>query len=92
MAKKETAEESAKALKQQTQSTLTMAKQVAVAEIRASAAAAGVGIVALSATYNMIHPDPAVRADGLRQLGVMLGAARARGRVGDTLHRQPRRR
>lgn len=36
MAKKQTAEESAKALKQQTQSTLTMAKQVAVAEIRAS--------------------------------------------------------
>lgn len=48
-----------------------------LAEIRAAAAASGVGIVALSATYNMIHPDPAVRVDGLRRLGVMLAAARA---------------
>lgn len=49
--------------------------EAVLAEIRASAAAAGVGIVALSATYNMIHPDPAVRADGLRRLEVMLAAA-----------------
>lgn len=50
-----------------------------LAGIRAATAASGVDIVALSATYNMIHPDPAVRTDGLRQLGVMLGAARALG-------------
>ena len=30
----------------------------ALAEIRAAAAASGVAIVALSGTYNMIHPDP----------------------------------
>ena len=42
----------------------------------AAAKASGVAIVALSGTYNMIHPDPTVRADGLRRLGVMLAAAR----------------
>ena len=52
-------------------------EEAVLAEIRASAAAAGVGIVALSATYNMIHPDPIVRMDGLLRLGVMLAAARA---------------
>jgi sugar phosphate isomerase/epimerase len=35
----------------------------------------GVEISALSATYNMIHPDKAVRADGLVRLGVVIRAA-----------------
>lgn len=39
----------------------------------------GVAIAAVSATYNMIHPDPAVRSDGMRRLGVMVGSARAMG-------------
>jgi sugar phosphate isomerase/epimerase len=43
--------------------------------IRAAAAAAGVEIAALSATFNMIHPDANVRARGLRQLGVLAQAA-----------------
>jgi sugar phosphate isomerase/epimerase len=43
--------------------------------IRAASKASGVALVALSGTYNMIHPDPAVRARGLRQLGVVIGAA-----------------
>ena len=47
-----------------------------LADIDAAAKASGVAIVALSGTYNMIHPDPTVRADGLRRLGVMLAAAR----------------
>jgi len=34
-----------------------------------------VRIVALSGTYNMIHPDPAVRAHGLERLGVVIAAA-----------------
>jgi sugar phosphate isomerase/epimerase len=45
--------------------------------IRAAAVETGVGITALSGTYNMIHPDKAVRETGLRRLGVMLEAARA---------------
>ncbi len=53
--------------------------EAALAEIRAAATASGVTVVALSGTYNMIHPDPAVRADGLRRLGVMLAAARELG-------------
>ena len=62
-----------------------------LADLGAAAAASGVAIVALSGTYNMIHPDPTVRADGLRRLGVMLaGGAQARGRAGDAVHRQPR--
>jgi sugar phosphate isomerase/epimerase len=35
----------------------------------------GVRIEALSGTYNMIHPDPAVRAHGLERLGVVIAAA-----------------
>ena len=47
--------------------------------IRAASAAAGVGIAAVSGTFNMIHPDPAVRADGLRRLAVLIAAAPAMG-------------
>ncbi len=34
----------------------------------------GVSIAAVSGTYNMIHPDPAIRAVGLRRLGVLIDA------------------
>ncbi len=36
----------------------------------------GVKLVALSGTYNMIHPDKTVRSEGLRRLQVLLEAAR----------------
>ena len=49
------------------------------AAIRAASGAAGVGIAAVSGTFNMIHPDPAVRADGLRRLAVLVTAAPAMG-------------
>ncbi|WP_029073764.1 sugar phosphate isomerase/epimerase family protein [Kaistia adipata] len=48
-----------------------------LAAIRAAVAETDVAITALSGTYNMIHPDKAVRETGLRRLGVMLEAARA---------------
>ena len=43
--------------------------------VSAAATAAGVVIVAVSGTYNMIHPDPAVRARGHERLAVLAGAA-----------------
>ena len=49
------------------------------AEIAAAAAATGVSIAAVSGTYNMIHPDPAVRAAGLRRLEVLAAACRPMG-------------
>jgi sugar phosphate isomerase/epimerase len=49
----------------------------AVASIRAAARSAGVSLAALSGTYNMAHPDKAVRDDGLRRLAVVIGAAAA---------------
>jgi sugar phosphate isomerase/epimerase len=39
----------------------------------------GVAIAAVSGTYNMIHPDPAVRATGLRRLSVLIDHAAAIG-------------
>lgn len=47
--------------------------------IRQAVAMTCIELVALSGTYNMIHPDPAVRDEGLRRLGVMLDAARQLG-------------
>ena len=47
--------------------------------VRIASAAYGVEIVALSGTFNMIHPDPAVRAAGLRRLAVLARAAPAMG-------------
>ncbi len=47
--------------------------------IRAADAARGIEMAAVSGTFNMIHPDPAVREAGLRRLGVLAGAARAMG-------------
>src|SRR5262245_5016954 len=43
------------------------------ARVRAAADAAGTEIVSLSSTYNMIHPDRAVRERGLRGLEVLAG-------------------
>jgi sugar phosphate isomerase/epimerase len=46
-------------------------------DIQKAVAETGVAIVALSATYNMIHPDISVRAQGLRRLAVLSKAAKA---------------
>jgi sugar phosphate isomerase/epimerase len=35
----------------------------------------GVALAAVSGTYNMIHPDPAVRATGLRRLALLIDKA-----------------
>lgn len=48
-----------------------------VGGVASASKATGVAIAAVSGTYNMIHPDPAVRAAGLRRLGVLLQAASA---------------
>lgn len=48
-------------------------------QIAAASRASGVVLAALSGTYNMIHPDPAIRARGMRRLGIMLAAASALG-------------
>jgi sugar phosphate isomerase/epimerase len=50
-----------------------------IAEIAEVCREEGVSIAAVSATYNMIHPDPKVRADGLRRLEVIIKAARGMG-------------
>jgi sugar phosphate isomerase/epimerase len=42
--------------------------------IRKSAAERRIEIAAISGTFNMIHPDPRQRRDGLRRLGVIAGA------------------
>ena len=47
--------------------------------VASAAAASGVAIAAVSGTYNMIHPDPAVRAVGLRRLSVLIDVARTMG-------------
>lgn len=44
-------------------------------EIAKASSVSGVAIVALSGTYNMIHPDPAVRAGGLARLATIIRAA-----------------
>jgi len=49
------------------------------AAVRTRAAERELEIAAVSGTYNMAHPDPAVREDGLRRLGVLLAAAPALG-------------
>lgn len=43
--------------------------------VRVAAETHGVAVVGLSATYNMIHPDMAVREAGMRRLAVLAGAA-----------------
>ena len=44
-------------------------------EIAKASSISGVAIAAISGTYNMIHPDPAVRADGLARLATITRAA-----------------
>ncbi|MCX7303748.1 MAG: sugar phosphate isomerase/epimerase [Hyphomicrobiales bacterium] len=48
-------------------------QEMAIAIAQASASS-GVPICAVSGTYNMAHPDPLVRADGLRRLEVIAAA------------------
>jgi sugar phosphate isomerase/epimerase len=47
----------------------------AIAAIISAQQATGVNIIALSATYNMIHPDRAVRETGMARLGLSLAIA-----------------
>ncbi len=47
----------------------------AISEIRNATRDTGVGIAALSATYNMVHPDAAVRAAGHQSLAVLAASA-----------------
>lgn len=49
----------------------------AISAIAKAAKATGVLLAALSGTYNMAHPDPKVRDDGLRSLGAVIQAAAA---------------
>jgi sugar phosphate isomerase/epimerase len=56
--------------------TLSADQTVAIAQ---ASAATKVAIAAVSGTYNMIHPDPAVRAAGLRRLSVLIDHAAAMG-------------
>jgi sugar phosphate isomerase/epimerase len=51
----------------------------ACAAIRAAHAERGLTMAAVSGTYNMIHPDPQVRSDGLRRLAVLAAACAALG-------------
>ena len=48
-----------------------------IAEIATAVKETGTELVALSATWNMAHPDKSVRQKGLRQLRVMAPAAQA---------------
>jgi sugar phosphate isomerase/epimerase len=48
-----------------------------IAEISAAQKSSNIAITAISATYNMIHPDPARRAEGLKKLEVILQAAQS---------------
>lgn len=56
--------------------TLTQEQSATVAQ---ASATTGVAIAAVSGTYNMIHPDPGVRATGLRRLGLLIDHAAAMG-------------
>jgi sugar phosphate isomerase/epimerase len=49
------------------------------AGIRAALAARGLEMAAVSGTFNMIHPDPRHREEGLRRLAVLGAACRAMG-------------
>ena len=52
---------------------------VAARSVMQASQRTGVGIAAVSATYNMIHPDQQLRDAGLRRLNVILSAAKAMG-------------
>ena len=49
------------------------------AQVRLAAQTHGVSIAAVSGTYNMAHPDPAVRSRGLGRLGALIASAHAMG-------------
>ena len=51
----------------------------ATAEIAQASRRSGISIAAVSGTYNMIHPDPAIRASGLARLEALCGACHAMG-------------
>jgi sugar phosphate isomerase/epimerase len=53
--------------------------QETITEISEASRETGVTLAAVSATYNMIHPNPKVRTDGMRKLEVILNSARAMG-------------
>jgi len=55
------------------------------ARVRAAFALRGLTMSALSGTVNMIHPDLTERAEGLRRLGVLIGACEALGATVVTL-------
>lgn len=50
-----------------------------ISEINAASKSSDVSIAAISGTYNMAHPNPAVRADGLRRLAVIIANAKTMG-------------
>lgn len=50
-----------------------------LAAIRHALGARGIAVAAVSGTFNLIHPDPARRADGLRRLPLLAEAARELG-------------
>lgn len=50
-----------------------------IAEIADASRETGISLAAVSATWNMIHPDPKVRAEGMRRLETIIKAARAMG-------------
>lgn len=54
-------------------------------QVREEAARRELFIAAVSGTYNMAHPDPAVRADGGRRLEILIAAAPALGTSAVTL-------
>jgi sugar phosphate isomerase/epimerase len=53
--------------------------------VREAAAERDIGLIAVSGTFNMIHPDAKVRRDGLRRLGVLAGACERLGTITVTL-------
>ncbi len=53
--------------------------EAVAAEVRRASEATGVGLAAVSATYNMIHPDPGLRAAGRAAFEAIAGAARTMG-------------
>lgn len=50
-----------------------------ISEINAASKSSDVSIAAISGTYNMAHPNPAVRADGLRRLAMIIANAKTMG-------------
>jgi sugar phosphate isomerase/epimerase len=48
-------------------------------QIAAASGRTGVSIAAISGTYNMVHPDPAVREDGLKRVAFIIEAAHSMG-------------